>query len=47
MGTAVMVSHGDGELTGIVRHHSQLIDGHSMGVEFDESSKDSTLHFQP
>jgi PilZ domain len=47
VGTSVTISYGEGELNGIVRHNSQLIDGHFMGIEFAENSKNSTLHFQP
>lgn len=47
VGTPVTVSYGYGELTGTVRHSSQLIDATFIGVEFDETSKNSILHFQP
>jgi hypothetical protein len=47
VGTLVKVSYGEGELAGIVRHHSELVDGHFIGIEFLDGSKNSTLHFQP
>jgi PilZ domain len=47
VGTPVTVSYGYGELTGTVRHSSQLIDATFIGIEFDEASKNSILHFQP
>ncbi len=34
VGTPVTVACGSGELTGFVRHNSQLIDGNCMGIEF-------------
>lgn len=46
-GTVVTITYGEGELKGTVRHNSQLIDGQFVGIEFDEASKDSALHFQP
>jgi hypothetical protein len=47
VGTVVTVSYGEGELTGVVRHNSELIDSQLIGIEFAESSKNSALHFQP
>jgi hypothetical protein len=47
VGTPVTVSYGYGELTGIVRHSSELIDATFIGIEFDEASKNSILHFLP
>jgi hypothetical protein len=48
-GTLVTMSYDDGiqQLTGIVRHHAPLADRHLVGIEFDASSQDSPLHFQP
>ena len=46
-GTAVQISYGDGELTGLVRHHSPAGEAHSLGIEFTTQSRDSALHFQP
>lgn len=47
LGTAVAISYGEGELAGIVRHTSELVDGHFIGIEFVGGSRNSTLHFQP
>lgn len=47
IGTKVTISYGQGELTGIVKHTSALVGGQVIGIEFAESSKNSTLHFQP
>lgn len=34
VGSAVMVSSSTGEAAGIVRHNSELIEGHLVGIEF-------------
>lgn len=34
LGVAVMISSHLGELAGMVRHSSELIDGHLIGIEF-------------
>ena len=47
LGTEVTITYGEGELFGVVRHHSRLVDGHFLGIEFSVGSKNSTLHFQP
>jgi PilZ domain len=47
VGTPVTISYGYGELSGAVRHSSEVIDGTLIGIEFDEASKNSTLHIQP
>jgi hypothetical protein len=47
VGTPVTITYGYGQLSGTVRHSSELIEGVFIGIEFDEFSKNSTLHFQP
>jgi hypothetical protein len=47
VGTTVTLSYGEEELSGIVRHHSLRENGCFLGIEFTESSQDSTLHFHP
>lgn len=48
VGTSVSISYeGEEELTGVVRHHSEREEGHWLGIEFEDSSKDSLLHFHP
>jgi hypothetical protein len=50
VGTSVTISYdslSNGTLTGTVRHHSQGLDGHILGIELERGSKNSTLHFQP
>jgi PilZ domain-containing protein len=50
VGTSVTISYdalSNGTLIGTVRHHSQGLDGHILGIELEGRSKDSTLHFQP
>jgi len=37
VGTPVTITCGKGELTGIVRHNSQLVDGNCMGIEFADA----------
>jgi hypothetical protein len=46
-GTVVTVTYGYAELGGTVRHSSRRHNGIFIGVEFDELSKNSILHFQP
>jgi hypothetical protein len=46
-GSAVTITYGEGELTGIVRHCTALTEEHLIGVEFVGNSKASLLHFQP
>jgi PilZ domain len=48
VGTSVTISYGEEEeLTGVVRHHSERAEGYFLGIEFEDSSKDSILHFHP
>ena len=47
IGTRVMVSYREGELAGVVRHKSELIDGHLIGIELAESSRNTAQRFQP
>jgi PilZ domain len=48
VGTSVTIAYGEQEeLTGVVRHHSEREDGYFLGIEFEDSSKDSILHFHP
>jgi PilZ domain-containing protein len=47
VGTPVTVTYGYGELGGIIRHSSARNPGVFIGIEFDEFSKNSMLHFQP
>ena len=47
IGIPVTISHGHGEWNGIVRHSSQLIDATFIGVEFNETTKNSVIHFKP
>jgi PilZ domain len=47
VGTPVCVTYGHGELSGIVRHSSAKDHGIFIGIEFDEFSRNSILHFQP
>jgi hypothetical protein len=50
VGTSVTIAYdslSNGTLTGTVRHHSQGLDGHILGIELVGASKDSRLHFQP
>ena|SRR5438270_2767681 len=47
VGTSLKISYGAGELTGIVRHKTEMPYGQVIGIEFAETSKNSTLHFQP
>ncbi len=47
VGAPISISYGYGELGGTVRHSAQVPDGTLIGVEFDEASKNSILHFQP
>ncbi len=47
-GTPVRIAYGeDSLLRGTVKHHSERDGNHYIGVEFDEDSRNSTLHFQP
>lgn len=45
--TRVTVTYGFGELGGTVKHTSTRETGIFVGIEFDEVSKNSILHFQP
>jgi hypothetical protein len=45
--TRVTVTYGFGELGGTVKHTSSRDPGIFVGIEFDEVSKNSILHFQP
>jgi hypothetical protein len=45
--TRVTVTYGFGELGGIVKHTSTRDTGIFVGIEFDEVSKNSIIHFQP
>jgi PilZ domain-containing protein len=47
VGTAVSITYGDRDFTGIVRHQSRREEGHFIGIEFDLTSRDTTLHFDP
>jgi hypothetical protein len=47
VGTPVTVTYGYGEVSGIVRHSSPREHGRFIGIEFDEFSKDSVVHFHP
>lgn len=48
VGTTVTVSYGEGEeLTGVVRHHAERAEGYLLGIEFNDGSKSSLLHFHP
>jgi hypothetical protein len=46
VGTRVTISYGEGELAGVVRHKSELIDGHLIGIELAESSRNAALRLQ-
>ncbi len=46
VGTPVTISYYRGDLTGIVRHNSELVDGNCIGVEFTEESKNSVARFE-
>lgn len=45
--TKVTVTYGFGELGGTVKHTSTRDAGILVGIEFDEVSRNSILHFQP
>jgi hypothetical protein len=48
VGTSVTISYGEeDELAGVVRYHSQTEEGYFLGIEFEDGSKDSILHFHP
>jgi hypothetical protein len=47
VGTPVTVTYGYGELRAVVRHSSNRDHGIFIGIEFDEFSRNSMLHFQP
>ena len=48
VGTSVTISYEeDKNLTGVVRHHSEQAEGYFLGIEFEDGSKDSILHFHP
>ena len=47
VGTIVTITYGDGDLVGILRHQSRHVEGYLAGVEFDPSSRNSALHFDP
>lgn len=47
VGSAVTITYGEGDLTGVVRHCTHLAEGHFIGVEFARASRASTLHFRP
>jgi hypothetical protein len=47
VGTPVTVTYGYGELRGVVRHSSARNRCIFIGIEFDELSRNSMLHFQP
>ena len=47
VGTCITMTYGEGELAAVVRHCTALVEGHFIGVEFAQSSRDSDLHFQP
>ena len=44
VGTTVTISCASGELKGVVRHATQLVDGYCLGIEFADA--DSALEFQ-
>jgi hypothetical protein len=47
VGTTVTITYGDEDLVGIIRHQSRRVEGYLVGVEFDASSRNSALHFDP
>ena len=47
VGTPITVTYGYGELGGIVKHSAPKDHGVFIGIEFDEVSRNSMLHFQP
>lgn len=47
VGTRVLVSYREGELAGVVRHKSELIDGHLIGIELAEGSRHTAPWLQP
>ena len=47
VGTPITVTYGYGELGGTIRHSSTRDHGVFIGIEFDEVSRNSKLHFQP
>jgi hypothetical protein len=48
VGTSVIISYEEEEnLAGVVRHHSEREEGYFLGIEFEDSSKDSILYFHP
>ena len=46
-GNAVTISYGENTLNGTVRYRKAREMDIVIGIEFDEASRDSALHFQP
>ena len=47
VGTLLTISYGEGNLTGIVRHHRRQAERHFIGIELGLVSRGSGLHFHP